>query len=194
MSKTKFAMQADGEPAAGTLPVEGDPISSRPDVFAQGGESGGGPYPNPYTGRGGSPHGPDTFMGHGGQSEQAYYGHNQLGEKVYGPTANSPSRQGDELSSPAPAATQPNGDCRMSDISKGRRPPIVDEAQHDSRPAKDGWRPQGEEPNTGSGAGDSYTDEPAPPFRETERPATVGKTGNRDEDWAAARGSPATSD
>lgn len=95
MPKTKFEMQADGEGVAESLPVEKEPIASRPHMFAQAGESGGGPYPNPYTGREGSPHWPDTFMGHGGQSEQAYYGHDQLGERAYGPNQNSPSREGD---------------------------------------------------------------------------------------------------
>jgi len=95
MSKTEFPMQANGKSVAEDLPIQDEPIASRPDIFDQSGESGGGPYPNPYANRGGSPHAPNRFMGHGGQSEQAYYGHDQLGERVYGPTKNSPSREGD---------------------------------------------------------------------------------------------------
>ncbi|HTH29235.1 MAG TPA: hypothetical protein VL918_12300 [Sphingobium sp.] len=43
------------------------------------GESNGGAYPNPHRGK--KPHhGPDSFMGHGGQTEIAYHGSGQLGE------------------------------------------------------------------------------------------------------------------
>jgi hypothetical protein len=38
------------------------------------GESGGGAYPNPHTGKGGSKKGPSHFLGHGGQTEIAYHG------------------------------------------------------------------------------------------------------------------------
>ena len=42
-------------------------------------ESSGGAYPNPHRGK--KPrHGPDTYMGHGGQTEIAYHGTGQLGE------------------------------------------------------------------------------------------------------------------
>ena len=43
-----------------------------------GGESGGGPYPNPHTGK--EP-GNDGFMGHGGQTEMPYHGPGQLGNE-----------------------------------------------------------------------------------------------------------------
>lgn len=41
------------------------------------GESGGGAYPNPHSGKSK----PQGFMGHGGQSEIAYHGPGQLGEE-----------------------------------------------------------------------------------------------------------------
>ena len=64
----KQPMQADGD---GTKPDGGPEIASR-----QGGagESGGGAYPNPHSGKPGAKHGPGSFLGHGGQSEIAYTG------------------------------------------------------------------------------------------------------------------------
>lgn len=54
--------------------------SSRP-VAPGKGESDGGAYPNPHTGKDGAE--PiDTFSGHGGQSEQDYHGPGQLGTKA----------------------------------------------------------------------------------------------------------------
>lgn len=46
-----------------------------------GGESGGGAYPNPHSGK--EPEN-DGFMGHGGQTEQPYYGSDQLGDRNLG--------------------------------------------------------------------------------------------------------------
>jgi hypothetical protein len=46
-----------------------------------GGESGGGAYPNPHSGK--KPEN-DGFMGHGGQTEQPYYGSDQLGDRNLG--------------------------------------------------------------------------------------------------------------
>jgi hypothetical protein len=56
-----------------------------------GGESGGGPYPNPHRGKGG---GKDGFLGSGGQTEKAYHGHGQLGEDETGDNPNAPAEDG----------------------------------------------------------------------------------------------------
>ncbi len=55
------------------------------------GQSGGGPYPNPHTGKEGA--GSDGFMGHGGQTEMEYHGTGQLGEDKVGENATSPTQQ-----------------------------------------------------------------------------------------------------
>jgi hypothetical protein len=60
---------------------------SRPDGPAQTGESGGGPYPNPHSGKDKS----GSFKG--GQSDQAYYGGGQLGEKELSENPNATSTQ-----------------------------------------------------------------------------------------------------
>ena len=59
-----------------------------------GGESGGGAYPNPHRGKKG---GNDGFLGHGGQSEQPYYGGDQLGKRKLGggKNVNSASKKDD---------------------------------------------------------------------------------------------------
>ena len=64
----KQPMQADGD---GTKPDGGPEIASR---RGGAGESGGGAYPNPHSGKPGAKHGPGSFLGHGGQSEIAYTG------------------------------------------------------------------------------------------------------------------------
>ena len=51
-----------------------------------GGDSGGGAYPNPHTGKEGTNGG---FMGHGGQTEMPYHGGEQLGEQDVGGNLNS---------------------------------------------------------------------------------------------------------
>jgi hypothetical protein len=53
---------------------------------AGGGDSGGGAYPNPHTGK--KPEG-GGFMSHGGQSDIAYHGGEQLGEQDLGGNLNS---------------------------------------------------------------------------------------------------------
>lgn len=68
MEDGKHGMQADGS-GEGT-----GNIKPRPADEAQGGESGGGSYPNPHTGKKPSGDGPDTFMGHGGQTDIGYRG------------------------------------------------------------------------------------------------------------------------
>jgi hypothetical protein len=56
-----------------------------------GGDSQGGAYPNPHTGK--KPKG-GGFMGHGGQSEMAYHGKGQLGEEVLEGNENAPAAKG----------------------------------------------------------------------------------------------------
>ena len=57
---------------------------------AGGGDSGGGAYPNPHSGKKG---GKDGFMGHGGQTEMPYHGKGQLGEQVTEGNENAPARK-----------------------------------------------------------------------------------------------------
>ena len=56
---------------------------------ATGGDSGGSAYPNPHTGKEGKGGG---FMSHGGQTDIAYHGGDQLGEEEVGGNANSVAR------------------------------------------------------------------------------------------------------
>lgn len=51
------------------------------------GESDGGPYPNPHTGKSGKA-AKEGYGSHGGQSEIAYHGPEQLGEKNVEPGGN----------------------------------------------------------------------------------------------------------
>ncbi|MFN3388169.1 MAG: hypothetical protein ACK40O_04510 [Allosphingosinicella sp.] len=76
---------------SGTLPEhEGDPediafMAGR----GGGGQSGGGAYPNPHSGKEG---GKDGYMGHGGQTEMPYHGKGQLGRDETGEgNANAPT-------------------------------------------------------------------------------------------------------
>jgi hypothetical protein len=61
---------------------------------AGGGDSGGGAYPNPHTGDDGEPDA-GGFLGHGGQSKMAYYGHGRLGGKEVGGNSNAPAEDPD---------------------------------------------------------------------------------------------------
>jgi hypothetical protein len=54
------------------------------------GDSAGGNYPDPRGDEEGEAGG---FMGHGGQSDMAYYGHGQLGDKKLGPNPNAPDKK-----------------------------------------------------------------------------------------------------
>ena len=56
-----------------------------------GGDSGGGPYPNPHTGK--DEGGADGYMGHGGQTDMPYHGEGQLGEEKVGENANAPTEE-----------------------------------------------------------------------------------------------------
>jgi hypothetical protein len=55
-----------------------------------GGDSGGGAYPNPHTGKSAKNGG---FMGHGGQTEMPYHGGGQLGEQETGGNENAPAKK-----------------------------------------------------------------------------------------------------
>jgi hypothetical protein len=57
-----------------------------------GGDSQGGAYPNPHTGKGGEGSGREGFMGHGGQSGIAYHGGSQLGDQDVGGNENSATK------------------------------------------------------------------------------------------------------
>ena len=54
-----------------------------------GGESGGGAYPNPHSGKEGGDR--EGYMGSGGQTEMPYHGTGQLGDEDVGENANSPA-------------------------------------------------------------------------------------------------------
>ena len=56
-----------------------------------GGDSGGGAYPNPHSGKEGG--GREGYMGHGGQTEVPYHGTGQLGEQDVGENANEPAKE-----------------------------------------------------------------------------------------------------
>lgn len=56
-----------------------------------GGQSGGGAYPNPHSGKEGGKN--EGWMGHGGQTEMPYHGSGQLGEEKTGENANSPTEK-----------------------------------------------------------------------------------------------------
>jgi hypothetical protein len=79
MTSTRQDVQADG---GGTHKGASDGVGE-PATHGKGltGESGGGAYPNPHTGKGHPEDGPDGFLGSGGQSGIAYHGGSQLGEE-----------------------------------------------------------------------------------------------------------------
>lgn len=87
----KKPMQADGR----------DGRRGAPDGVGQGrisgGESSGGPYPNPHRGKKKPKNSPSDFLGHGGQTEIGYHGPGQLGDQhLKGPrkdTAAMPDRK-----------------------------------------------------------------------------------------------------
>lgn len=90
MAEDKKDMPADGADSHRKMADENGELASRRDADMPGygsnpGESGGGPYPNPYSGKDKA----EEF--HGGQGKQGYYGKGQLGEKDVGETDNAPS-------------------------------------------------------------------------------------------------------
>lgn len=58
-----------------------------------GGDSGGGAYPNPHTGKEGGDK--DGYMGDGGQTEMPYHGSGQLGDQDVGGNENAPAKETD---------------------------------------------------------------------------------------------------
>ena len=79
---------------AGDL-ARGDPESlEKLNGRTGGGDSGGGAYPNPHTGKEGS--GKDGYMGSGGQTDVGYHGTNKLGERDLGPNPNSPTEESED--------------------------------------------------------------------------------------------------
>jgi hypothetical protein len=85
MADDKEPMQASGDGDAAV--DEGNPPSSgRPDMADNAGQSEGGAYPNPHTGK-------DEGGFRGGQSDAAYFGKGQLGEDKLGKTDNAPAEE-----------------------------------------------------------------------------------------------------
>ncbi len=95
MADGKVPMQADGGSTQPKMPDDKGELASRRDDDAGGlpnsGESGGGAYQNPHTGKGDNPDGPDKFGGHGGQTRVDYHGGGQLGDEQPTGTPNSPT-------------------------------------------------------------------------------------------------------
>jgi hypothetical protein len=75
MRRRQVADEKDKESTAG-----------RPDLDENGGQSGGGAYPNPHTGK-------EEGGFHGGQSGAGYFGKGQLGDKDVGETPNAPAEE-----------------------------------------------------------------------------------------------------
>jgi hypothetical protein len=97
MADGKVPMQADGGSTRPKMPDDKGELASRRDDDTGGlpnsGESGGGAYQNPHTGKGDNPNGPDKFGGHGGQTNFAYHGDGQLGEEDQGSPPNSATQK-----------------------------------------------------------------------------------------------------
>jgi hypothetical protein len=98
MADGKVPMQADGGSTRPKMPDDKGELASRRDEDMAGGlpntgESGGGAYQNPHTGKGDNPHGPDKFNGHGGQTTIAYHGGEQLGKEQPAPNPNSVTKE-----------------------------------------------------------------------------------------------------
>jgi hypothetical protein len=89
MSEDKEPMQADGSDGIGAdvADEKNPPSAGRPDTNENLGQSAGGAYPNPHTGK-------DKGGFHGGQSEAGYFGKGQLGDKDVGETENAPNEEG----------------------------------------------------------------------------------------------------
>ena len=92
----KQKMPVDGSGSEMREPDDNGELASRRDAHSGGlpnvGESGGGAYPNPHSGKDGKDH-QSGFLGHGGQSQQGYYGKGQLGEKDVGQSENAVSTE-----------------------------------------------------------------------------------------------------
>jgi len=86
-ARTHSADQPRSKGQAGDL-ARGDISDVDFNGRAGGGDSGGGAYPNPHTGK--KPQ-KDGMMGHGGQTEMAYHGKGQLGDEQVEGNENSPA-------------------------------------------------------------------------------------------------------
>ena len=92
MADDKKPMPVDGQGSDMDMPDENGELASRRDGHMAGGlpnagESGGGAYPNPHSGK-------DSDGYKGGQSGgEGYYGKGQLGDKDVGETDNAPSEE-----------------------------------------------------------------------------------------------------
>jgi hypothetical protein len=80
VAEDKKPMPVDGSDSEPRMPDENGEVASRRDAHSAGGlpnvgESGGGAYPNPHSGKAGG-----KFEG-GQSGGRAYYGNDQLGEK-----------------------------------------------------------------------------------------------------------------
>jgi len=88
MADDKEDMPADGSGTERAAPDENGELASRRDIGGQPnpGESGGGAYPNPHTGK-------EKPSFHGGQSVAGYFGTGQLGDEDVGETHNAPANE-----------------------------------------------------------------------------------------------------
>jgi hypothetical protein len=91
MTQDKSPMPADGADTEMTMPDDNGELASRRDADMAGGlpntgESGGGPYPNPHSGK-------EDGSFHGGQSVMGYHGKGQLGAEDVGETDNAPAQE-----------------------------------------------------------------------------------------------------
>lgn len=91
MADDKKPMPVDGSGTDINMTDENGELASRRDGDVAGeapnsGESGGGAYPNPHTGK-------QDGSFHGGQSVAGYFGKGQLGDKDIGDTENAPAEE-----------------------------------------------------------------------------------------------------
>lgn len=93
-STTNMADNPRSHGQAGDL-ARGDPEAMETlNGRSGGGDSGGGAYPNPHTGK--EAGNKEGYMGHGGQTEMPYHGSNKRGEQDLGPNSNSPTKKAGE--------------------------------------------------------------------------------------------------
>ena len=83
--------------AAGDLDRREPEAADKMNGRSGGGDSGGGAYPNPHTGKDGKRGG---FMDHGGQTDMAYHGTGRLGDEKTGGNANAPASEEKETEKP----------------------------------------------------------------------------------------------